>query len=716
MNAVLRSIALAAALTSFAFPVLPQQLSKDEDVIIVADSVIVTADNILVAEGQVEALQGDVRLRAKKIEYDGSADIIRVTGPIHIEQGENVRIVASYAELDKSFRNAVLQSARLVLNDHVQMAATEMTRVGGRYNVLYKTTVSSCQVCDNGKPPLWQIRAQRVVHDQQERQIYFDHAQFQILGVPVFYFPQLRMPEPTLKRATGFLIPELHQNSELGFGAKIPYFIKLGDSRDLLLTPFLAENTTTLEFRYRQAFKNGEMSWLGAVSEDTIYSNQPRGYLFGEGQFDLKRDYKLSFNIKTTSDEAYLLEYDYSDEDRLNSDITIRRSRRDENTRFALYHYESLRDGEDNQTLPSVVAIAETERRFFPTLIGGEARLGLQLQSQRRNSTSDVTSEGRDVTNASAELWWRRNWTLNNGLRAGITSELAMDGYYTAQDAVYGGTQSQLTPTVAAHLRYPMSKLGADGSTYVLEPLAQISYSGGSTLNIANDQNTRVEFDEGNLLSLSRFASNDRRERGGVVAAGVNWARFDPDGWQAHLSFGQVFHQYANADFSETSGLSGTSSDFLMAGQITTDNGLSLMARGLWDGSSGFNKASARAGWTNDKLWLDASFIWLRADTQEDRDENLSEWVFDTTYRLGRHWTALADWRYDVTAGAPAEAGIGLEYRNECVKIGLSVSRTYITSSTVSESTKIGLTVALLGFSVNAKDKSYNRTCSANAG
>jgi len=712
---------LAGFLALMALPLAAQVPNPKQNVVLIADSVYLNNQDILIAEGHVEALQGDIRLRAQKIEYDGRSDIITVTGPIHIEQGESVHIIASYAKLDPGFRNALLQSARVVLNDQVQMASSQMRRVGGRYNVLDKTTVTSCRVCDDGKPPLWQIRAQRVVHDQKEQQLYFDHAQLRVLDVPIAYFPQLRMPDPTLKRASGFLIPELHRNSQLGFGAKIPYFLTLGDHRDILITPFLAEHTSTLEMRYRQAFHNGRMSWQGAISDDNITTAQPRFYVFGTGKFALPKDYELSFNVKSTSDASYLLDYDYSDEDRLNSDITIRRSLRDENSRFGLLHHKSLRDGEVNATLPSRVGIAETERRFFPAAIGGEARLSLKLHSHYRKSDSnvdgtDTVTDGRDMTRATATAWWRRSWTLPRGVQAGLSANLAFDGFHTRQDAVFAGTEYQITPTLAADLRYPMSKVAADGSTHVLEPLVQLGWTGGNTLNIANEESTRVEFDEGNLVALSRFPSSDRYERGAVAAVGVNWARFDPAGWRSHLSLGQVFQQNPHADFSLTSGLSDATSDLLMAGQIVTDGGLTLMARGLLDPQGGLNKASARAGWTNDKIWLDASYVWLGADTMEDRTQDLAEWVLDTRYRVNRHWTALADWRYDVAAGQSAGAGIGLEYRNECVKIGLSVSRSFITSTTVQPSTNIGLTVALLGFSVSAKDKSYNRTCSANAG
>ncbi|MEQ9693897.1 LPS assembly protein LptD [Shimia sp. SDUM112013] len=730
MTPLVRILCLAA-LGATATPVAAQEIppavkeNASQNVVLIADSVQVTVDNRLIAKGNVEALQGDVRIEAKQIEYDGSADIVRVTGPIRLSQGDHTRIIASYAEMDTAFRNGLLRSARVVLNQQLQLASNQLNRVENRYNVLTKTTVSSCRVCadDLNAAPLWQIRAQRVVHDQLERQIYFDHAQVRVLDVPIFYFPQLRLPDPTLDRARGFLIPELNQSSLLGFGAKVPYFFPIGESKDLTLTPYLADKTRTMEFRYRQAFKQGRIEFNGAVSDDDIYPDQPRGYLFGEGHFYLPRDYTLTFDIKATSDEAYLIDYDYSDDDRLESDITVRRVKRDENTRFALIHYNSLRDTEDNDTIPTIIGVAETERRFFPKAIGGEGRWSVLLHHHHRTSDLDVDSgdpdtivDGRDVTRANANLWWRRNWTMSSGLRAGLTTQLTFDAFQTDDDATRDGFESQFTPSVAADLRWPFSKVSPSGVSYIIEPVAMIGYSGGDTLNVANDESSRVEFDEGNLLSLSRFPAGDRRERGAQAALGLNWSRIDPDGWQAYLSFGQVYQKDVHPDFTTSSGLSQSPSDFLIAGQFRNNNGLTFTARGLFDGFSGLNKASAHAAWSNEKLWLVGSYVWLGADPAEGRADKVAEWTLDSRYRFSRHWTGLLDWRYDLASDQSAEAGIGLEYRNECVLVGLDVSRSFITNTNVEPRTSVGLTISFLGFSVNSKDKSYHRTCSNKAG
>lgn len=709
MNAASRFLSGCLLSVTLAFSAGAQTVSDPGNVMLVADHVYVSGESVLTARGHVEALMDNVRLMATEIQYDANADKITLKGPIRIIQGDEVTIVASSAELDSAFNNGLLRSARMVLDQQVQLAANQLNRVDGRYSVLSKTSASSCRICQTGEPPLWQIRARRVVHDQLERQLYFDHASLLIRDVPVLYFPHLRLPDPTLDRATGFLIPTVRTTSQLSYGLKMPYFITLGNHRDITLTPYVSSETRTLEFRYRQAFKKGRIELNGAVSDDTILPSKTRGYLFAEGRFDLPRDFKLSFDLKAVSDDSYITDYDYSDDDRLVSNITAQRSYRDEATRVALLHYQSLRPNEDNNTLPTLVAVATTERRYFPNAIGGELRTNVELHGHQRRSHADIV--GRDVGRAHADMSWRRNWILPSGVRTGVTGELAFDAFHTNNDSTYPDYTSQLTPTVAAHVRYPMSKIGSDGATYVIEPVAQIAWTGGSNLDVANDESTRVEFDEGNLLALSRFPSYDRRERGLAGAVGFNWSRYSAAGWQGNLTIGQVFHEEDQVDFTRTSGLDDVVSDLLLAGQIKTRNGLSFTARTIYDYDAGIRKADARVGWSNSKLWLDGRYVWLAPDVAENRTSTLSEWALDSRYRLARHWTGLFDWRYDAGNNKTAEAGVGLEYRNECVKVELSVSRRFSTSTTVQSSTSFGLTVALLGFSVKSSQKSYDRTC-----
>ena len=694
--------------------------------VLVADDVYMEGNERLVATGNVEALYDGTRLQAEGIIYDRTDDTLILSGPIVIhEDGESV-ILASSGEIDKELRNGILRGARIVMGDHVQLAAQELNRSAGRYNQLVKVSVTSCRVCETGRAPLWQIRARRVIHDQEEKQLYFEDAQFRVLDTPIFYLPRLRLPDPSLERATGFLVPSFYNSSLLGTGVRVPYFIRLGDHKDLTVTPFVTTESTTLELRYRQAFRNGRIEFEGAISDDDLGTRSRRGYLFGEGEFTLPGDFTLRFDIETVNDDAYLLDYSYYEKDRLDSELEIERARRDSYVRGAITHFHSLRVGEQNSTLPTLVTNAEWERRLHPNWTGGgEIRLGMLAHSHIRSSglisdgpDLDPWADGRDVGRLTLSADWHRNWTLPGGVLAHVRTGVAIDHFEIRQAGLTSLSEAtEVTPTVAVELRWPLINAMSGHSTHVIEPIVQFSWTGGENPFIPNDESTRIEFDEGNLFSTSRFTAPDRRERGMVAAYGVSWTRFDRSGLQTSLAMGQLVRDEDQLElsgldsFTSSSGLNSKVSDMLVAGQVKTGNGLVLTARGLFDETFNTTKAEARASWQNRLASLSATYIWLGRDVAENRPTTISEWAIDASYRLSRHWTGNANWRYDIASDESVRAGLGLTYTNECVEVRLAASRRFTSSTILEPSTDISLTVGLRGFTTKTSDKSYVRTC-----
>ena len=240
-----------------------------------------------------------------------------------------------------------------------------------------------------------------------------------------------------------------------------------------------------------------------------------------------------------------------------------------------------------------------------------------------------------------------------------------------------------------------------------------MGWIGGDRLDVPNDESTRVEFDEGNLLALSRFPASDRRERGLIGAAGLRWMREDPDGWRAALTLGRVWRDEEDDAFTQSSGLDGIASDLLIAGQFAHQTGLQLLARGLFDeDETRFTKAEIRANLTQPRYALGASYILLTRDPDEDRQDAQSQWRLNGRYNLDRQWTATGNTRYDIAEGQFLNAGFGAEYRNECVVMDFSVSRSFASSTNLEPSTNFDLTVALTGFSTGGSGKEYRRSCS----
>lgn len=672
---------------------LPLAASAQGVATLIADSVVVEDGTRLIASGNTEVFYDGTRLSAAAISYDRSTDTLDIVGPIFIAGADGTILTADRATLDPRLENGLLRGARLVLDRQLQLAASDAARIDGRYSQLRQAVVSSCNVCA-GQAPLWDIRAERVVHDEVERQLYFENATFRVRGMPILWLPYARLPDPTLDRATGFLIPRIRTSDILSTGVKLPYFITLGDHRDLTLTPYLSPRTRTIEAIYRQAFLRGDLRIEGAVSRDDLRDGQ-RSYAFAEGRFDIGGGTTLSFDIQSASDKAYLLEYGYADIDRLQSGVTIENITPDRLMRGRISYFETLRDDEVNRALPPVVADLRYARET--TLAGGWLSYGGSVDAAIRTSPASGDA-GRDVTRAGGFADWERTYALPAGLRGTLQAGLRADAYQVNNDADFDDTSGRIVPHLGASLRWPLIK-STGRATHLLTPTLALAWSDAYGTTPPNEDSTRAELDQANLFAISRFPGDDRVETGARAALGLTYSRTGRGGSFAALTFGRVVRDDSLADFTASSGLDGRASDWLVAGQITSPIGIHLDGRVLLDASQATTRGAGRIGWRTDTVDLTAAYIWQAADLAENRPTAVSEWTFETALTLSEAFSLTADARYDVAADRPARAGLALEWRNECVTVSASVRRRFTSSDTVAPSTDYGLSASLSGFS-----------------
>ena len=708
---------LAALALALALPAGGQQPGPPAT--LVADSILFDRGSRVVrAEGGVEIFHDGARLRAGAVVYDGRADTIEVSGPITLtEAGGRAIVFAEFAELSADLRDGVLRSARLVLDRQLQIAATEIERSDGRYTQLYQGVASSCEVCPDNPVPLWEIRAERVIHDRLEQQLYFDNATFRVMGVPVAWVPRVRLPDPALDRASGLLAPSLRVNDDTGSHLQLPYFVTLGRHADLTVTPWLGIGPTdTIELRYRQAFRRGDLTVNGAISRDDMTGNALRGYVFAEGQFELGRDVTLDFALQGVSDRGYLTTYGFPDPDLLESDLRASRASRDAFAAVGATVYTSLREGDDNATLPTRVLDAQLTRRFVPDRLGGIATLEVGALAYRRTSDIDSAAPsgqptGRDVARLSGALGWRRDWVLPGGVLMAVDTALHADIYHTRQGGALSGTESRVAPFAGVALRYPLARETAAGVRHLVEPVVQLAWSDVSGGDVPVEDSVIVEFDEANLFALDRFPGEDRRETGLRANVGVGYTRTDPLGWSLGVAAGLVLRGSDAGQFTPGSGLDGMQSDVLLATHFTRGDRWRVVNRALFDRGLLFTSNELALSWRGARHALETSYTFLEADPEESRDMDTAEWALDAEYRIDDGWRASADWRYDVAGSGFTRAGLGLAYTNECVNMELSVSRRFTTATALTPATEFGLTVSLNGFGAQRSGRSHTRSC-----
>lgn len=696
-------LALAAAM------LLPLAAPAQDNAVLVADSVRLEGERVLVAEGNVEVFHLGTRLTAERIVYDGATDRLQIEGPLRYSDGPDLVILGDSAELDRDLTDGILRSARMVLAEQFQVAAPQAERIDGRFTQMSRAVASSCQVCPNRPTPLWEIRARRVTHDRATGQIYFDDAQFRVAGLPVAYLPRLRLPDATVDRARGFLRPELKITSLLGTGVKLPWFLPIGIDRDLTFTPYLAAGTRTLGLRYRQAFRNGGLTFTGAASQDDLRDGL-RGYAQASGSFSLPRGFGLSFETTLVSDRAYLADYDITTTDRLPTRVLVSRVRRDEMIASDVIFYRSLREGAAAEDVPLVLGTAEWERRFDGP---GPGHGGLRFSAAgiAYDGSTAVPGTRRDTLRLTAQADWRTDAVLRNGMVVSGLADLAVDALAIGEDPAYDSSVTRVLPALAAELRWPLARTEASGAVQVLEPMAQLVWAPDELAEVPNVDSTVVEFGEGNLFTFSRFPGSDQRELGARANLGLTWSRVDPEGWSARLAGGRVFRAEDLGQFTATSGLDGVRSDWLLAAQLDSGSGLRLTNRALLGEGFGVLRDELRLDWSGRRSSFAASYIWIEAEPAENRPDDSAEFFLDGGFGFRENWTGSVEARYDFSAGRVADAGLGLRYTNECVDLGLSLSRRFTSSASVEPNTDVALEIALNGFGTGNDGRRYRKSC-----
>ena len=109
---------------------------------LVADKIETTPEGVLIATGNVEVLYQSTRLRASRIAFDPASDKLDITGPLQLVEGADIILLADQAQLSRDLQIGILRSARLVLNQQLQMAAQQITRSDGRFSELSRAIAS----------------------------------------------------------------------------------------------------------------------------------------------------------------------------------------------------------------------------------------------------------------------------------------------------------------------------------------------------------------------------------------------------------------------------------------------------------------------------------------------------------------------------------------------------------------------------------------------
>lgn len=634
---------------------------------------------IVTATGNVEITQKDRTLLADTISYNERENIVSASGHVTLMEPSGDVLFAEFMELTSDFKDGIIRGLRIRLSDNARIAASGARRSAGLRTEMRNAVYSPCDKCasESGEPPLWQIKAARIVHDQEEQIIEYNDAWMEIAGIPVIYTPYFSHPDPTVKRKTGFLAPKVGGSTSLGTSISTPYFFAISPNRDVTITPTLmAKERLLLEGEYRQLQSDQLIEARGSVTYDS--QNEVRGHVNSFTRQDVNDTWRWGADIKRSTDDTYLRRYRISSESSLNSRLFAEAFRGRDYASADAYLFQGLRETDNNGTTPIVFPMLELNHISEPGKFGETTSMDASLLVLTRTNGTDTRrlSLGGSVAKPLYGLF---------GDVIEISAALRGDLYHYASHPIEGeeggfdtGFEGRAYPLLSASWRLPLTRRHGANITEILEPSVAVfaSPNMGNSSTIPNEDSIEQEFDETNLFSSNKFTGLDRVESSTRISYGLRWGVHGAKGGASSFFVGQRYRIRKDDSFPDGSGLEDYFSDIVARVRVQPNSNLALAYKTRID------KEDLSPRRTELDLTAGAPALNLRTnyvffDRQENSEfggrEELSGQV---TAKLDRLWRASFSSRYDLQGdGDLRSVGLNFTYECECFIFNISLQR-----------------------------------------
>ncbi len=185
--------------------------------------------NLMIAKGNVVIKSEKETIKADIVKYDKSLDKATASGNISIISTDGTIIETSEIILTNEFKDILALTLFTKFKDNSKLKASKLSKISDR-SVFFNGEYTPCD-CDfkNGEKPVWQLNSSEVTHDKSEKMIYFKNVVLKIMDYPLFYFPYLSTPDPSVRRKSGFLMPAIGYSNRNGLETTIPYYFTTED-------------------------------------------------------------------------------------------------------------------------------------------------------------------------------------------------------------------------------------------------------------------------------------------------------------------------------------------------------------------------------------------------------------------------------------------------------------------------------------------------------
>lgn len=586
---------------------LEQNVSPNAQMLLEADTLVYDNDNRTVtAVGGVQIDYDGNRLVAQRVTYHRNSGRLVASGAVQIIEKDGNKIYSDEIDITDDFRDGFVNALRVETPDKTYFAAESADREGGVVTTFNNGVYTACEPCEEkpDRAPVWRIKARKIIWDGKAKTVRFENSRFEMFGFPIAYLPAFEVADPTVKRKTGFLIPGVTYNNDLGIGAIVPFYIALSPTYDLTLQGrYYTRQGFLGQAEWRQRFNNGQYNLkiagirqgdpeafdLSTVDRGTVIDpTRFRGMVATKGDFVINQRWTTGWDIMVQTDKDFARTYSIGGYGGLVNASQVYLTGLGDRNFFDLRGYrfqvqESIQDRfpqARNKQQPWVLPTFDYSFTSDEPVAGGEFNLDINSKLIYRNTLDESFDfetidgvrqrrvsavHGIEGTNGrvTADAEWKRSFVSDGGLVVTPLLAFQADSTYVNQtassveaiNAMASNPQIGVATDIrSAYYRY-MATAGLDlrwpvlfsltSSTHVLEPVAQIfarpDEQYAETLGIPNEDAQSFVFDATTLFERDKFSGYDRIEGGTRANIGFRYSGTFGGGWTSNAIVGQSY-------------------------------------------------------------------------------------------------------------------------------------------------------------------------------
>ncbi len=536
-------------------------LTKEGYSVDTQDVILNNKENFVFSEKEtlIKDVQGNF-IYLENFNYKIGKNIFKSIGLIKLKDNLNNSYEFSQIYIDEKKREMIGTDSKVYLNqddfkdniDNKPRVFSNTINIKDEELKFIKSTFTMCDYREGDKCPPWELSASEMRHDKIKKTIYYDNAVIRVYNIPIFYFPKLAHPDPTVDRRSGFLNPTYSDTKNLGSSITVPYFWAIRDDRDFTINNrlFASEHPLFLG-EYRHAFKNSDLIFNFGFTEG--YKNTSSTKKAGEKSHFFSKfvkkfetdegiDNNLELNIQHVSNKKYLKLYKIDsnlvnyETDTLENYLDFNRFDDNKNLFLGIKasSFRTLRESYNDKyenILPELV--------FNKNLFSEKYGYG-NFQTNFKIHNYDTNKYKNFLIN---DLEWELDHTKSQKIYDGkIITKLKNVNYDVKNESKFKeNTTSELFGAVGylASIDYVKSKIG--NINHLLRPKVLFKYAPNHMRKDEGDYNLHNK----DIFTLDRLNVNENFESGTNLTYGVEYEIDSPNN-QTNFSIGQVINEKKN--------------------------------------------------------------------------------------------------------------------------------------------------------------------------